>query len=167
MTLKRTTPFLLVLVLLLAACSSGTTAETDAPLLQSVAENKQTEATAPQPATSHEAVVDEQGAVVVAVTPVNLEETGTDALAFAVEMNTHSVDLGMDLAALATLTMDNGRQVTAAIWDAQPGGHHVSGILSFPTQVEGTPLLDGASQINLTIRDVDAAERVFTWQLNG
>ena len=51
-------------------------------------------------------MVDEQGAVSVAVTPVELSETGS-ALRFEVALNTHSVDLDMDLAELATTTMSH------------------------------------------------------------
>jgi len=32
--------------------------------------------------------------------------------------------------------------------------------------VAGTALLDGASSLTLTIRNVDAPERAFTWTLN-
>jgi hypothetical protein len=80
-------------------------------------------------------------------------------------MDTHSIDLSMDLAALATLTTDNGQSVQATVWDAPLGGHHVSGTLSFPASVEGKAILDGASRPTLIIKDVDASERVFTWDL--
>ncbi len=45
------------------------------------------------------------------------------------------------------------------------GGHHVSGTLSFPASVEGKPVLDGATKLTLTIKSVDAPERVFIWDL--
>jgi hypothetical protein len=108
--------------------------------------------------------VDEQGAVSVAVTPVDLRESAP-TLDFEVAMNTHSVDLSMDLAALARLTTDNGHSVTATLWDAVPGGHHVSGVLSFPATMEGAAVLAGASQLTVTIRGVDAPERTFVWSL--
>ncbi len=82
-------------------------------------------------------------------------------------MNTHSVNLGMDLAALGTLTTDTGRAVRATVWDALKGGHHVSGRLSFPASVDGTPLLNGAKKLTLTLQNVDAPERTFTWDLLG
>ena len=111
-----------------------------------------------------EVQLDEQGYVEVAVTPLNLNATdGT--LDFTVGLNTHSVDLSMDLATLATLEVDNGLSVQAILWDAPPGGHHVSGILSFPADVDGAILLDGVTQLTLTIRDIDAPERNFTWSL--
>jgi len=47
--------------------------------------------------------LDEQGAVVFEVTPLNLG-TPAETLEFDVAMNTHSVDLSMDLAGLSTLS---------------------------------------------------------------
>lgn len=108
--------------------------------------------------------LDEQGAVVVDVTPANLNSpAGT--LDFGVGMNTHSVDLSMDLAALSTLTTDTGVTVEASGWTGAPGGHHISGTLSFPATADGAPVLEGASEVRLTIRGVDAPERIFVWKL--
>jgi len=107
---------------------------------------------------------DEQGAVVVEVTPLNLE-TPADMLEFDVAMNTHSVDLSMDLAALSTLSTDTGVTVQATKWDATPGGHHVSGKLIFPATSSGKSILDGTSKLTLTIVNVDAASRAFEWEL--
>ena len=56
--------------------------------------------------------IDEQGAVVFEVTPLNLG-TPADTLEFDVAMNTHSVDLSMDLAALSTLSTDTGISLQA------------------------------------------------------
>ena len=109
---------------------------------------------------------DGQGAVTVAVTPLNLSNPG-QTLDFEVAMNTHSVDLGMDLAALATLTTDTGHTARATGWGGPKGGHHVSGQLSFPANVDGTPLLKGAKKLTLTLQNVDAPERTFTWELPG
>ena len=108
---------------------------------------------------------DQQGAVVVEVTPLNLDNPG-QTLDFQVSMNTHSVDLSMDLAPLATLVTDAGRLAEAISWDGPRGGHHVSGTLSFPATVNGKPLLEGASQLRLTIKSVDAGARIFTWSIN-
>lgn len=107
---------------------------------------------------------DSQGAVTVTVTPLNLDDPG-DTLNFDVVMNTHSVDLSMDLATLTTLETDTGISVLPVIWDAPRGGHHVGGTLSFPASGSGKPLLDGAATLTLTIRDVDVSERVFVWEL--
>ncbi len=104
----------------------------------------------------------EQGAVTVIVTPLNLNNPA-ETLEFEVAMDTHSVELDMDLAKLATLAADNGLSVNATTWDAPGGGHHVSGVLYFPSTVDGLPLLEGATTLTLTIQGVDAAERIFIW----
>ncbi|HEX6303284.1 MAG TPA: hypothetical protein VFZ76_03780 [Anaerolineales bacterium] len=109
---------------------------------------------------------DEQGAVTVEITPLNLNNAW-ESIDFQVAMNTHSVDLSMDLAALATLTTDTGHTVQASLWDAPSGGHHVSGTLSFPVSAETGPVLDGAKKITLTLVNVDAPERVFVWERGG
>ena len=108
--------------------------------------------------------VDEQGAVVFELTPLNLG-TPADMLEFDVAMNTHSVDLSMDLASLSTLTTDTNVTVQATKWDAIPGGHHVSGKLIFPIMKDGKSILEGASKFTLTIINVDAASRLFEWEL--
>jgi hypothetical protein len=103
---------------------------------------------------------DEQGMVVVEITPLNLRMPG-DTFVFEVSMNTHSVDLRMDLAQLATLTTDTGQIVPASLWDAPRGGHHVSGKLIFPATMNGLSILDSATKISLEIRDVDVELRTF------
>lgn len=108
--------------------------------------------------------LDEQGAVVFEVTPLNLG-TPAETLQFEVAMNTHSVDLSMDLAALSTLTADTGLVVQALQWDATPGGHHVAGTLIFPSEQNGRPILQGADKLVLTIINVDAPVRAFEWEL--
>lgn len=106
---------------------------------------------------------DDQGAVTVEITPLNLANPG-ETLDFQIVLDTHSVDLSMDLAVLATLTTDADKTVQALKWDAPLGGHHVEGMLSFPAAMDGSSLLEGASKITLTIQDLDASERVFVWE---
>jgi len=109
--------------------------------------------------------VDEQGAVTVGVTPLNLSDHD-ETLDFEIAMNTHSVDLGMDLSTLATLQTDTGLVVPALSWETSAsGGHHVSGQLHFPANPDGRHLLDEVNTLTLSIQNVDAPERVFTWQL--
>lgn len=110
-------------------------------------------------------IEDSQGNVTVSVTPINFDNTG-ETIDFTIQMNTHSVDLNMDLAYLSTLTNDAENEISPIKWDAPIGGHHISGTLSFPGSIEGEKILDGAKTIKLTIRDVDAPERTFTWQLD-
>ena len=136
----------------LPADVSSPSAPTDEVAPQSVGPDGQTQ-------------VDEQGAVTVSVTPLNLSNHD-ETLDFEIAMNTHSVDLGMDLSALATLQTDTGLVVPALSWEASTsGGHHVSGQLHFPANPDGRHLLDGANTLTLNIQNVDAPERVFTWQL--
>lgn len=152
-------PLLLILTLIPAACASSqiSTDQTD-PQPASVSTEPSQADTADQTRT------DQQGAVTVAVTPLNLGDP-SDQLTFEVIMDTHSVDLGMDLATLATLATDANITVQATLWDAPRGGHHVAGKLIFPAMIDGKSILDGAGKLTLTIINVDSSSRVFVWEL--
>ncbi len=148
----------LVFGFLLAACASRGSAA-------SAAQAPSTEVPVNAAATDLKRT-DGQGMVTVEVTPLNLDNAAdTVTLDFDVAMNTHSVDLSMDLAQLATLTTDTGVSVQATKWEATPGGHHVSGKLTFPATLDGKGVLEGASKLTLTIVNLDAPSRVFEWQL--
>ena len=149
---------LLILTLILNACSATAT-----PL--QIDPQPDTASTAPSSASSgSETRVDEQGAIVIEITPLNLDAS-TDILEFNVVMNTHSMDLNMDLATLSTLTTDTGIVLPAMTWDAPRGGHHVEGNLIFPSRKDGNSILEGASRLTLAIVNVDAPSRVFEWEL--
>jgi hypothetical protein len=158
--MKYALPSLLfVFVLILSACNPATPAQpTAVPTTETVP------GSSAQPIQQDLARTDQQGAVVVEVTPINLDNPG-QTLDFQVSLNTHSVDLSMDLAALARLSTDNGNSVQGISWDAPKGGHHVSGKLSFPATLNGKTFLDGATQLTLTIKNLDAPTRLFTWSL--
>lgn len=174
---------MVILVLFLAGCTgqsiptqppaaqgvNNTPSTTTVPQQEATSEDTGSTPSAPdvlqQETTSSDLVrTDAQGAVTFEVNPVNLDSPG-DTLVFDVTMDTHSIDLSMDLAALATLTTDNGQTVQGTQWDAPRGGHHVEGNLIFPATSDGKPLLEGAKELTLTIKDVDAPARVFTWQI--
>ena len=166
-------PRLLVLTLILAACAPqanpNSTQPSALPVTQAIVTPTDDPAILPTlfPNTggaSDMTRMDEQGAVIFEVTPLNLG-TPADTLEFDVSMNTHSVDLSMDLAQLATLSTDAGLAVQASKWDATPGGHHVSGKLIFPSMQDTKSILEGASKLTLTIINVDAASRIFEWEL--
>lgn len=109
----------------------------------------------------------EAGAVAVEITPLNLADVGAATLDFAVSMNTHSVDLGVDLVKLAVLKA-NGIEVAAVAWQAPAGGgHHVKGTLRFPrVTADDKPLLVGAASLTIVIRNLGGVpERVFMWKL--
>lgn len=187
----RTLSFSLILAFVLVACSQATLAPIPEPAQSSssnpapesaqslssdpTSEPSQTspsnlspeppQAETPVSTAGDPARVDNQGAVEVSVTPINLDNP-EETLIFEVTLNTHSVDLSMDLAMLATLSTDTGKSVQAATWDAPRGGHHVEGKLSFPASVDGQPLLEGAKTLTLIIKDLDAPERVLTWELS-
>jgi len=114
--------------------------------------------------TFHGMKSDEQGFVTVDITPEKFDNS-EEALTFVVALNTHSIDLSMDLAELTVLTTDTGKTVQATLWDAPLGGHHVEGKLSFPSSFDETSVLMGAKNITLSIKDLDVPLRTFTWQL--
>jgi len=143
-------------ILLLAACGSA--------LTPGPSPDGRWESTDNQPIPANLTRTDQQGAVVIEVTPLDLEAPG-QTLDFQVSLNTHSVDLSMDLTALATLKTDTGSSVQAASWNGPRGGHHVSGKLSLPATLDGKGLLQGASRLTLTIQNVGAPSRVFTWDI--
>jgi hypothetical protein len=150
-----------VLVLVLAACSPASGhVLTTAPAAPASTQM----ATPPGIAEDTLARVDEQGAVTVGVQPLNLDGSAGD-LTFAVSMNTHSVDLSMDLASMAVLNTDTGIQVNATRWDGPRGGHHISGTLVFRATKNGKSVLAGVSKLTLTISNLDAPTRVFAWDL--
>jgi hypothetical protein len=108
---------------------------------------------------------DTQGAVEVTVSPSFWTRDAEGTLEFEVSMETHSVELSMDLAQLATLQTDTGLTLQALDWSGGEG-HHVTGVLRFPSATpEGRPLLQNAALLILTLRDVDAPTRVFQWDL--
>jgi len=145
---------------LLAACS----APAEKP--QSAAGSAPVEAvSAGDPAPGPLARTDNQGAVEFVVEPLNLNDPG-DTLDFTVTMDTHSLDLDSDLAALSMLETGSGSQVGATGWPVG-GGHHYAGTLSFPRfELGGEGLLAGARALRLVIRGTDVPERVFTWEIS-
>lgn len=172
-------PTLLILTIILTACSASPTSPSPSASVQDTPQPAPVSNIVPTP-TDDPAILatlfpnmggnkeitrmDQQGAVIMEVTPLNLG-TPSDTLEFDVVMNTHSVDLDMDLAVLATLLTDTGMTVQATLWDAPRGGHHVEGKLVFPAIVDGTPFLEGAIKLTLTVVDVDAPSRIFEWEL--
>jgi len=94
----------------------------------------------------------------VNVDPVALS-LGQSAV-FAIRLNTHSVPLEQDLAAVSELRDDQGRTYKPLRWEgSQPGGHHRSGKLIFP-EIDGP-----VGALTLVIRDIGGIERTFEWQL--
>ena len=101
-----------------------------------------------------------EGSVTIEVTPVSLSKTAK-TWDFDISLNTHSGDLGQDLAKIAVLVDDKGKIYQPLNWTgATPGGHHRQGVLSFE------PISPRPSSIELIIKDVDGIpERKFDWKL--
>ncbi len=151
-------PALLILSFVLAACSA-----TETPL-QTDPQPAPASTEFASPANVSVTRIDEQGAIIIEITPLNLASP-TDTFEFDVVMTTHSIDLSMDLATLSTLTTDTGVSVESTLWDAPRGGHHVEGKLIFPATKDDKSILEGATKLTLTITNVDAPTRIFEWKL--
>jgi hypothetical protein len=165
---------LLALAITLSACQATELSETDiAPTVEILGPKNPYQTKNNLPAKTPEvrtefwlegiSRLDTQGAVEIEVIPkeIRLTEGMVD---FDVFLNTHSIDLSMDLTQLSILETDTGFSITAASWSGLPGGHHISGVLSFPAESDGLQVLIDASRITITIRDIDAPERVYVWQ---
>jgi hypothetical protein len=142
--------FIIIVVVasLLAACSVG------------AAQPETAQAQLAVPA--FQAQSNDERAVTVKVTPLNLPQGGS-SLDFEVVFDTHSVDLGFDPVATSVLRDDAGREYPAIEWQGDgPGGHHRSGTLRFKVP-------DKASDsVEVVIRDVAGVpERVFRWNLTN
>jgi hypothetical protein len=84
--------------------------------------------------------------------------------AFAIKLDTHSVDLdALDLAD-AVLRNDLGATLAARPWDAPKGGHHREGVLDFDGDAAG--FFRNARWIELVISGVGGVpERVLRWDV--
>ncbi len=164
----KTTRMLILLlgIWLLAACTARTDVTEELPTPSPVNTAPHQGITFSQTAywVEEQPRLDNQGAVSVEIRPLNLNNPGA-TLDFAVALNTHSVDLSMDLSQMAVLTTDTGAQVQATRWDAPRGGHHVRGTLHFPAAVDGLPVIQpDTHRITITIQNLDVPERTFVWE---
>ena len=152
-TSERLITLLVAAALLLSACRAQPAVPTAVPTDPVAGESALTR-------------TDNQGSVQFAVTPLNLDAPG-DTLDFQVVLDTHAIELDWDLAALSTLRTDTGKEVSALSWTGA-SGHHAEAVLSFPAETaDGARLLDGAATLTLIIRDADAPERRFDWELGA
>lgn len=109
------------------------------------------------------------GTVEIKVTPLNLPDTEAATLDFAIELNSHSQEIDIDLAKTASLTIAD-RSLNPTVWEtAIPKGHHIQGVLQFSrTAEDGSALLADAPEISLVIGGLPGdVERTFTWEVNS
>ena len=101
---------ILIVALLFAACAPA----------QPGASSNQDSANASIPDAGSTGLIwtDSQGAVTVTLTQLNFDKPG-DTLEFDIGMNTHPVNLSMDLTTTATLKTDTGVTFQPTGWDAQ------------------------------------------------
>ena len=99
------------------------------------------------------------GAIDVKVTPPDLSNVQGDTIDFTVDLNATGADLGLDLAALATLKIGD-RETPATAWTVEfDHGHHVKGALSFPADKAGA-----VESATLTLTDpAGGAALSLTW----
>lgn len=154
---------ILAFAVLLAAC--GGSANPTAPAAQANTASSTATSTPASvnaaPSATDLTRTDDRAAVMVAVTPLNLDDPTAATLDFQIALNTHSVDLSYDLTAIATLRSDSGEEVKPTKWDGPTGGgHHRSGTLSFPQ------MKDRGRSLTLVLRGIaDVPERTFEWQM--
>jgi len=126
----------------------------DSPTISTENSSIQTEETAPE---SFSEQKDETGPVTVTVEPkLNRGDTEWN---FEITLQTHSVELDMDILESVVLLDTTGEEVKPVAWDGDPpGGHHRTGILRFaaPDPVPET--------ITLRVKNVaDVPVREFVW----
>lgn len=97
------------------------------------------------------------GNVSVSIVPQELA-LGKEAR-FQVTFDTHSVNLDYDFAQLAKLQDSQGNTWQATAWEGDRGGHHLQGVLAFPT------LSTEANTVKLTLSGIDETSASFTWQI--
>lgn len=102
---------------------------------------------------------DNTGPVSVTVQPLTLIDSGD--WTFALTLQTHSVDLTMDIVESVVLIDSAGNEIKPTSWDGDPpGGHHRTGVITF-TSPELSP-----DTVLMQVRNVaDVPLREFSWQL--
>ncbi len=110
------------------------------------------------PTQKWESKVDEQASVTVTVTPSDLGVVSKE-WKFDVVLNTHSVELDQDMANVAVLMDDDGKEYKPLRWEgASAGGHHREGVLVF------SPIIPTPKLVDLKITGIADAVRTFNWQ---
>lgn len=101
-----------------------------------------------------------EGPVVITVTPLNLKDNSS-TWNFEIVLNTHSGSIDDDLVAVSELVDDQEKLYKPVSWEGDnPGGHHRTGVLKF------NPISPKPKSIELKIKNVGGvAERSFKWNI--
>lgn len=109
--------------------------------------------------TQWETRTDNQAGIAVTVTPIELSAKSGE-WKFDIVMDTHSVELDQDMAKVAALVDDRGKEYKPLRWEGAPaGGHHREGLLVF-NQIAPTPKF-----VELKVSGIGGVARNFVWQL--
>ncbi len=101
--------------------------------------------------------INDEGGVSIEANPVNFDINNPR---FQISFTTHQGDLDFNLTDIATLIVDGEKEYLPVQWDGGRGGHHLSGILSFPA------LSKNIKNMKLVVKDVyGIAAREFFWIL--
>lgn len=101
----------------------------------------------------------ETGGVTAAANPVNPSDLAAKSLDFEIAMDTHSGSLDIDFLAVSSLKDHTGSTWKPIAWTGGRGGHHLRGILSFPSEK-----LRNAGSLTLTIKSAGGArDLAFIW----
>ncbi|OHA93483.1 MAG: hypothetical protein A3H52_02195 [Candidatus Zambryskibacteria bacterium RIFCSPLOWO2_02_FULL_39_26] len=113
------------------------------------------------PVKKWESKLNAEGAVVIEITPIKLSPKDRE-WKFEVVLNTHSVELDQDMAAISKLLDDKGNQYDLLYWQGDPpGGHHREVMLTFK------PIIPTPKYIELRILNVDVLVRSYVWDISG
>ncbi|OGM97435.1 MAG: hypothetical protein A2735_01740 [Candidatus Yanofskybacteria bacterium RIFCSPHIGHO2_01_FULL_41_21] len=110
------------------------------------------------PITDWESKTDNQLAVTITVTPIDISSQ-LKKWEFEIVMDTHSVELNQDLTKMAVLVDDQGKEYKPLSWEGTIGGHHREGLLIF-NQIIPTP-----KSVQLKVSGIGDVIRSFDWQL--
>lgn len=102
--------------------------------------------------------IDERAEVTVRVRPEAARGSFRD-WRFTITLDTHSVELDMDLAALSELRFQGGAVARPVRYEGDPpGGHHRTGVLVFPAAAAFP------ERFELKLRGIgNSEERIFVW----
>jgi hypothetical protein len=143
--------------------------EGEAPSCGSSSSNKKSNAVTtsesvagPKPAWSIQS--DSQNGVTFSIQPLNLglsEET----INFQVTFDALEELTNQDLTSQASLSNDFHWSVRPVSWSGSLEGSRFSGILSFPAEFEGEDFLYQMASITITLTNLKAPQRQFSWQI--